>query len=374
MKTFKKKILLIGPFNENGGRELEASFIHDSLKCKYDVILASTEILSNNNLIYKLTRSKKIYSKLRRIGIKFKIINLIYGSKIWFRLNRDFRFVSFEELISKNDIVFILAQMISPNVSKIINIAIAEEKKIIFRTTGTNPILNLNFLSLDKLDLLKSVHVYVHHSEANFNRLKKSFEHNYEIIDQTVFFENKIDKPKIIDRVKQFYCASRIDDNKNLELVINVFNELKNFDVKLHVYGDGERLEQIKLLSNSENILFHGYFENQDLIAELSNHDCLIISSFEESGPYTALEAMACSNLILSTNVGAMNERLKNAPYDWQFDANSEESLKLRILELIDYDKEMINIIQNYLRDRYFSSYSSRKIKNKYLEIIEKYC
>lgn len=374
MKTFKKNILIIGPFNENGGRELEASFIHDSLKCKYNVTLASTEILSNNNLIFKLTRSEKIYSKLRRVGIKFKIINLICGGKIWFRLNGDIKFTTFEKLISKNDIVFILAQIISPNISKIINIAIAEEKKIIFRTTGTNPVLNLNFLSLDKLDLLKSVHVYVHHSEDNFNRLKKSFEHNYEIIDQTVFFEKKIGKSKIVESVKNFYCASRIDDNKNLELVINVFNELKDFDIKLHIYGDGERLEQIKSLSNSENILFHGYFENQDLISQLSNHDCLIISSFEESGPYTALEAMACSNLILSTNVGAMNERLKNAPYDWQFDANSQESLKLRVLELINFDKNRIYEIQHYLKDRYVSDYSSTEIKDKYLRLIEKYC
>ena len=60
----KKRILLIGPFNENGGREIEASFIYDALKNSYDITIASTEVLSNSSLIFKLTRSRRIYSKI----------------------------------------------------------------------------------------------------------------------------------------------------------------------------------------------------------------------------------------------------------------------------------------------------------------------
>ncbi|OWP85213.1 hypothetical protein BWK59_01335 [Flavobacterium davisii] len=369
-----KKILIIGPFNEKGGREIEASFLYNIFKEKYDVTIASTEILSDNSLIYKLTKSDKIFSKLKRTGVLFKILNFLFNGKVWFKLNKKFRFSNYEKLIKEADVIFILAQVISSNVKKIIEISSNYNKKIIFRTTGTNPVFNIQYLDIQLLTCLMKVDVYVHHSVQNCERLKKTFNHNFEIIDQTIYSNKKINKFKTIKNINEFYCASRIDKNKNLEIVIKVFNELKNVDVILHIYGDGDDLEYVKSLSNSDKILFHGYLEHEELMIKLAEHDCLIISSFEESGPYTALEAMAYSRLILSTHVGAMNERLERAPYAWQFDSNCSESLKSRILELTNYNQEKINIIQKYLRKMYFSNYSSKNIKKKYLRLIEKYC
>ncbi len=373
MKPKKKKILIIGPFNENGGREVEASFIYNTLKSKYEVTIASTEVLSNDSLIFKLTQCKSFFSKIKRTGIKFKIFHFFFSDKLWFRLNRGFKFTTYEDLISNTDLVFILAQLLSPNIQKVISLSVSKQKKIVFRTTGTNPIFNVKFLNSPKIEILKKVDVYIHHSKNNFLRMKNNFDHNFEIIDQAVFLEEILEHTKCIEKIREFYFAARIDKNKNLELVINVFNELKDFDVELHVYGSGEELNFIKSISKSEKIFFYGYVENQELMKRISNHDCLIISSHAESGPYTALEAMANSRLILSTNVGAMSERLENSTYDWQFSADSQQSLKLKILELAGYDKNKINIIQNYLNDRYRSCYSSNEIKNKYLKVVDRF-
>lgn len=372
MKTFKKKILIIGPFNENGGREVEASFIYDLLKDTYDVTIASTEVLSNNNSIYKLTGSEKILSKLRRTGIKFKIINFFFGDKIWFRLNRAFKFSTYDDLISNNDLVFILAQVVSPNIFKIIEISHDKGKKIVFRTTGTNPIFDKVNMCHSHLETLKKVNIYLHHSKDNYERLKKTFDHDYGIIDQTVFLENLINNYQRVDKVVDFYCASRIDKNKNLEIVVKVFDKLKDLNLNLHIYGDGENLEYIKSISNSDKIFFYGHLENHDLLEKISYHHCLIISSFEESGPYTALEAMASSRIILSTKVGAMHERLEDAPYSWEFSPYSEESLVLRILELEKWDIDKLLIIQDYMLNRYNSNYSSNRIRDKYIKIVEK--
>ncbi|OWP87662.1 hypothetical protein BWK60_02575 [Flavobacterium covae] len=374
MKNYKKKILIIGPFNESGGREIEASFLCNTFKKKYDVTIASTEKLSDNNLIYKLTKSKNIFSKLKRTGFKFKILNYLFKDEISFRLNKSYKYSNYEKLIKEADVVFILAQVVSSNIEKIIEISSNYDKKIIFRTTGTNPIFDIQYLEKKMLISLMKVNTYIHHSIENYERLRKTFDHNFHIIDQTVYFNEKINKIKNIKKIKEFYCTSRIDQNKNLEIVVKVFNELKDLDVTLHIYGDGESFEHIKSLSNSDKIFFYGYFEYENLIKKISKHDCLIISSFEESGPYTALEAMALSKLILSTNVGAMKERLKKIPYRWQFESNYTDSLKMRILELIEYDELEINSIQKKLRERYLSYYSSEQIQDKYLKLLEKYC
>ena len=368
----KKRILLIGPFNEYGGREIEASFIYDALKDSYNITIASTEILSNNNMIFKLSRSKMIFSKIKRIGIKFRIIRFFFGDKVWFRLNNGVKFISYEDLIFESDLVFILAQIISPNILKIIRIAQNKQKKIIFRTTGTNPVLNFNRFNSNKLDLFNNVDIYLHHSKDNYNRLNKTFAHSFEIIDQAVFLEQIINNPKPIHEIKNFYCTSRIDANKNLELVVRAFNQLKNLNLNLHIYGDGDNLDFVKSISNSDKIFFYGHLDNHELLKRISNHDCLIISSFEESGPYTALEAMVNAKIILSTRVGAMNERLEEAPYCWEFNPNSEDSLVSRILDLRKYKEEKLALIQGYMINRYKNNYSSEEIKNKYIAVVEK--
>ena len=156
-----------------------------------------------------------------------------------------------------------------------------------------------------------------------------------------------------------------------MELVVRAFNQLKHLDFNLHVYGDGDNLENVKSISNSDKIFFYGHLENNELLNKISNHDCLIISSFEESGPYTALEAMANSKIILSTKVGAMNERLEGTPYSWEFNPNSLDSLVSRILELREYNEEKLALIQSYMLNRYKYNYSSEEIRNKYIAVVE---
>ena len=44
------------------------------------------------------------------------------------------------------------------------------------------------------------------------------------------------------------------------------------------------------------------------------------------------------------------------------------------VINYMIFDKNRINEIQHYLKDRYVSDYSSTEIKDKYLRLIEKYC
>jgi len=370
----KSKISILGPFNNRGGREIEAGFIADVLNEKYIVNLYSFEYISIKNDINSVNKTLSIYGKY--VSVFSKIKNKLglkpSYNKLKFKSISNGKIIELTNVIKSSDVIFIVAQVLSHHIDKVVTISKKYNKKIILRTTGTIAPLNLDS---DKYDLnyLNNINEYVHHTEQNAKNLLNSKKHKYKIIDQTIFNEEELIKKRHSrTNIKKFYTCSRLDTNKNIGLVIKAFNKLKNYNVELNIYGNGYLFEDLKIMAKNKNIKFHGHIEYHNLISKVNSNDCLIISSKEEAGPYTGLEAMCLGIPIISTKVGGMPKRLEGFTDIW-FNTNNEKGLVERIINFHNLDKEQIVSMQKRLCTRYDSFYAKSIIEKQYLELVEKY-
>jgi len=372
----QKKILIFGPLNSRGGRELEAGFIASILSKSHKVSLCSTTQISANNDILLVDKNLNIYKK--HLNYTDKIIKRLFKTltvkqlKVKSLKSREVK--SLREMIIDNDLIIILAQVLSLHIEEVVNIAKRNGKKVIFRTTGTIPLLRKEYKGIIyDLKYLEEVDEYIHHTHINADSLSRVITHNYSVIDQSIFNEIELMQArKSRANIKQFYTCSRLDTNKNVGVVIQAFNTLTELDVELHIYGDGYELSDLKQLKRNKNIHFHGHIPYNKLLQNINKHDCLIISSIEEAGPYTGLEAMCLGIPVISTRVGSMPERFKGLDFMW-FEHDNVSELKERITDYINFETIKIEKIQNELTARYDSTYNHKKIQDKYLNTIENY-
>ncbi len=381
----QKKILIIGPIGDFGGRELEAGFIAKSLEKNFEVTICSTGDLTmksqvfdfvkkeqvclvkrmafKNNLILKISSFLSFLKNKRKLPVFFFVNNEI--NKRYFKVDEKIK-NEIRNIISKHDLIFICAQLSSNYTEEIINYSYSIRKPILFRTTGAiKKSNNANF------DYLKKVTQFIHHSEVNAEKLNSQMLLPYVIIDQCAYSESKFLKISTINnKVKTFVSISRLVKEKNIDVVINAFNRINDKSAKLYIVGDGpekNNLEQIA--QKNPSILFTGFTPNQELDRYLTLSDVLIVSYYdEETGPLTGIEAMASGRLIISAKTGAMIERLPFNPF-W-FD-NDVESLLNQINKVFALNENETIQISQQNRERYVKYYSEEKISKQYLELVK---
>ena len=116
--------------------------------------------------------------------------------------------------------------------------------------------------------------------------------------------------------------VGRFEPLKGLDILLEAIAALKNFDgLRLVIVGgDGESnpahqalKQKARTLGISERCLFTGPVEQQKLPPYYHSADALVIPSHYESFGLVGLEALACGRPVISTPVGAMAERLREA-------------------------------------------------------------
>ncbi len=368
-----KKVVILGPINSRGGREIEAAFIADVLSEKYEVTIYSTETIELKNDLFLVNPSLNVYKKNKPFFNKIKAfigVKINYES-LRFKSLKTQKIKSLENAIIEADLIVVVAQLTSNYSKKIIQTAKKFEKKVVFRTTGTHSAINLIAKYFAYLDY---VSLFINHSESNSVVFKTNKSYKYKIIDQCVFEEeNILDKAKEIGAIKRFYCVSRLDNNKDVLTVIKAFNSLKSYkNLELHIIGDGYELEHLKLNVDNSNIIFYGHLDYPDMIRTISNFHCLIIASLEETGPYNALEAMVLGIPVISTKVGAMKERFVEENNMW-FNQGDWESLAVKVVEYSNFKLDEIKLIQKRYIEIYKNNHSKKSIAKAYLDAVSLY-
>ena len=384
-----KKYIIFSPINQYGGVALEVAFIAKVLK-KIDVELKVISLanfyedsfvyyfdknLNYNSIDRLLYQENPIYKGLTKLLRILKPINVPNHFRTENDLTKVFgykksRLLKIESEIAQTDVVIIASQLTAKFNKEIIEAAYRHKKNIIFRVTGQ--IHEQHFKSAN-YTFLNKVSLYIQHSKKNEEFLKDYLPNSKQtIIDQTAFIEtNLLNIPIKENSINRFFILSRLDSNKNVRLVVNAFLKLQNNNCTLHIYGDGPEEKSLKSLSKkANNIFFHGKLEYTAIAKAYNENDCLIIPSYMEAGPLTGIEAMAAGKLIISTKVGAMEERLpKNYPY---FIDNSSTKELLRKIALISDPAEKkanFNLRKN-IRIKYLSKFSNNEIFLKYVKII----
>lgn len=112
---------------------------------------------------------------------------------------------------------------------------------------------------------------------------------------------------------KENICTmiGKFDNNKRmLETIIKIENFINFYDFKLHIFGDGCKLVEIKnYMKNNKNIIFHGYVN--DISDILSKSKFYFINSKFESFSLSSLEAAYLNNYVVNlSNLQSLNEIL----------------------------------------------------------------
>ena len=235
------------------------------------------------------------------------------------------------------------------------------------RTTGT-----IREFDVNAFDFLKKVTCFIHHSESNAANLNKQVALPYVIIDQCAQFEHKLLALPV--RENQNVCGflGRLSSEKGIMELLHFFKNQK--ENKLIIAGNGPLKEEVLVaIGNNKNIQYLGQCNPKNLDVFFSKIDILVIPSLEESGPLVGLEAMAASKVIISTKVGAMEERLLNTKNNFWFDLNDPTSFIDNLQKIEQLSFEDFNKIATVNREKYLKEYQMITIKDKYIQCITRY-
>jgi len=184
-----------------------------------------------------------------------------------------------------------------------------------------------------------------------------SIEKNIEVIPNFVDLDkyNNVDKnfnrnvlanddEKIITHISNFRKVKRIDD------VINSYNLInKKINSKLILLGDGpERIKAEKLcdeLNLNEKVLFLGASNETSKILYLS--DVFILASTTESFGLVALEAMASSVPVISTNSGGLPEVNKDGFSGYLSNVGDINTMAKNAIKILEDSSKLLNFKKN---------------------------
>jgi glycosyltransferase involved in cell wall biosynthesis len=120
------------------------------------------------------------------------------------------------------------------------------------------------------------------------------------------------DTLSILDQDRAILFLSLISKQKGTDIAIKALNELSHINnIKLIIAGDGEYLEEAKLLAKyysiEPRVIFAGFISNEDTPKYYNVSDIFIFPTLRlESHPIVLIEAMACMKPIIASNIGGI--------------------------------------------------------------------
>lgn len=137
---------------------------------------------------------------------------------------------------------------------------------------------------------------------------------------------------KILD-YKYILSVSSIDPRKNLQRLIYSFLELNLVDYKLVLVGKSSSHFNIKLLSDSESIIFTGFVSDSDLSILYKKCEFFIYPSLYEGFGIPPLEAMKNGCAVIASDIPSLKEVCSDAAL--YVNPDDTESIKNGILKII---------------------------------------
>ena len=219
---------------------------------------------------------------------------------------------------------------------------------------GSHPFYkNAVEFSINNSDAVTSVSKDLKKDTLSFFNIKKNIEvipnfvdldkynHAHENCNRSVLAN---EDEKIVTHISNFRKVKRIDD------VINAFNLInKQINSKLILLGDGpERIRAEKLcdeLNLNEKVLFLGASNETAKILCLS--DVFVLASTTESFGLVALEAMASSVPVVSTNSGGLPEVNKNGFSGYLSDVGDINSMAKNAIKILEDSTKLMNFKKN---------------------------
>lgn len=200
-----------------------------------------------------------------------------------------------------------------------------------FYGTAT-PIIAKNALKIitvsdfSKSEIIKYLKIDQEKIEVVHNAVANNFNNSFENFQITSTIYS-------ISKHKYILAVSSIDPRKNLQLLIDSFEELKLEDYKLVLVGNKSSHFNVKLISNSHNIIFTGFVSDSDLSHLYKKCEFFIYPSLYEGFGIPPLEAMKNGCAVIVSDIPSLKEVCFDAVL--YVNPNDSDSIKNGMMKII---------------------------------------
>ena len=128
---------------------------------------------------------------------------------------------------------------------------------------------------------------------------------------------------------------------KNIELILEIAKELK--DCRFIIVGDGIHRKFLEDKIKDENILnveLVGFKTPKEVRDYYLESDCYLLTSFAEGTPTSALEALSCGLVIVSSNAGGLGNIVKEEENGFIIDS-FDKNIFIEKIRLLKNDKSL---------------------------------
>lgn len=204
-------------------------------------------------------------------------------------------------------------------------------------------------------------------------------------VTNTIVFDNgtivpnyEINKPKMLcNEVLQLSFIGALHKMKGIYLLVEIADLLSktNIPFLLNIVGEWENADDkftitkyIETNNLESKIYFHGILTGDKKWNILSKTDIYLFPSYNEGQPVSIIEALAFGIPIISSNVGAIPDTIKNELNGFVLDKQIPEVYVDRILSLISNRQLYIEI-----SNRNLTTYNERFTVEKYCDSVSKW-
>jgi len=138
-----------------------------------------------------------------------------------------------------------------------------------------------------------------------------------------------------------YLYAGKLDENKNIQLLINAFLQIANERAHLVIAGNGVAEESLKTLAENKNNIHFLPFQNQSMMPVIYQLcDVFVLPSISETWGLSLNEAMASGKAIIASDgVGAAADLIQDFQNGFVFQNNNVISLQEKLSFLNDKTK-----------------------------------
>lgn len=168
------------------------------------------------------------------------------------------------------------------------------------------------------------------------------------ITDEDVAMDKKDSK------IKNLLFLGSIDERKGL---LDTIKALKSIDKETYHFYVGGKLygsDYEKIVKNEisesgmeNNVTFLGYVQNEDKIKLLRSSDIFVLPSYGEGLPISVIESIAAGLVIISSNVGALDEIIVNGKNGFTMNPGDIKMLNTYISQCLNDDALLAKIKGN---------------------------
>jgi glycosyltransferase involved in cell wall biosynthesis len=120
----------------------------------------------------------------------------------------------------------------------------------------------------------------------------------------------------------------RIDTFKGAEWLLKVFTDASVRGVQLHIAGSGPQAARLRDRYQSPQVIFHGFVTGAQKADLFRACDALIIPSmWYDNSPIVIYEALSYGMPVLGSNIGGINELVRDGETGYLFEPGDDQSL-----------------------------------------------